>query len=467
MRVEAKDGSSERRFLIASVLSTPFLSRVAGRLEKDPLRGKWSNMVFSWCRENYIKYASAPNGNIQGIYEQWAAKNTDKDIKSTIERFLSSLSDEYENGDGSIDVEFTIDLSEKLLNEVKLERLQEELEGHRDRGNIELALQAQQNFRRLNLRSAPFVDVLNDEEAYRAALEDKATVLIRMPGAAGDFFGNELAEDSFVAFMAAAKGGKSHVLLDLAWRAMRQGRKVAYFQIGDLSKNQIMRRFLQRAARHPLHAKSIMYPISIMLQENEPLAVVEHDYRVFEQDLDLETAKTAFEKAKKKSKTGDIRLRCYPVKSVSINDIKNDLERWDEEGWNARCVILDYMGNLAATDAKLNPVDQVSYTWAIARQITQTRNCLFLTAQQSNKEGFRAYVLTRNHFSDSKMILAHVTAFLGINMTEEERYRHIVRYNFAVRREDEFQETLCLHAASCLDVKDPMVLSALPERRRQ
>ena len=59
------------------------------------------------------------------------------------------------------------------------------------------------------------------------------------------------------------------------------------------------------------------------------------------------------------------------------------------------------------------------------------------------------------------MIFAHVTSMIGINITDEERQSGIIRYNFAVRREEQFSENRCLHCASCLDVCNPIVVSCL------
>lgn len=463
MQVDVRDGAAERSFLIECIATTEFLSRITGKLPKEPLRSDWANLILGWCLDYFAKYGTAPGRQIEVLFSEWAKGARNADTQKLVERFLGSLSAEYERQTQANEIGFVLDTSEKYLNEVRLDRVQELIRVKLERGDVEAASVAMEASRRIQLTTPPFVDVLRDKEAQRKALENKQRVLIRYPGAAGQFFGEEFSEDSFVAIMASAKGGKSYTLLDIAWRAMMQGRKVAYFQVGDLSADQIMRRFHRRACYRPLQAKTVRMPTGIVLPIGDrALAMVDREEKVYEKDLTWQQAEKSFASKVKKFK-GEMRLSHHPIKTVSVNDVRGILDNWDRDGWKAKVVIIDYAYNLAYIDPRGNPVDQISMTWAMMRQISEMRKCCVVTADQSNKEGFRAWVLTRTNFSGSKMILAHVTAFLGVNCTDEEKSQQIVRYNFLCRREEEFSETRCLYCASCLDVANPIVVSTLPE----
>jgi hypothetical protein len=464
MRVEERDGSEERSILISCVVSNDFLGRSASKLPKNPFRAEPANRLFYLCKRYYEEYGKAPGKNIGQVVQRWADKNdSQRDVLSYMNRFLSSLSEEYErNGDWSID--FALDQAESHFNRVQLERLQESIKTRCERGDIKLGLNDLDSFPRVNLRTPPYISLLRDKQAQRYALEHRQKALIRYPGAAGEFFGDELAEDSFIGVMGPMKSFKSWTLLDMAWQGVRHGRNVAYFQVGDLSRDQIICRFHQRAALRPLKAKTIRYPQGIVLPsgQREP-AVLEFKDVHYENGLTWEEAEEGFERVLKKYK-GDLRLSCHPVLSVSIADIKGIISAWDREGWEASTIIIDYAGNLSPIDQKARTVDQVSNTWALMRQISQVRKCLVVTANQTNKEGFSSWVLTRKHFAESKMILAHVTAFIGINATDEEKMNGVIRYNWVVRREDMFAESYCLHTGGCLSVSNPIVVSALPSR---
>jgi hypothetical protein len=698
-------------------------------------------------------------------------KNNDNDLKKLVERFLGSLSEQHDRGSG-FDLSFTLGLAEQHFNAVRAEFLETKLKQLRGRGDVDGVLAEIAAFRKVELTTSSGISVLQDKEAQKKALEDKQRVLIRLPGPAGEFFGSELSEDSLVAFMAPPKSCKSWMMLHLGWMAMLQGVKVAYFQVGDLSRNQIFRRFLKRAVYRPIGTGLVKYPLGITCPVSTPgsktAAVVDHMDRIYEKPITWEMAERAFEA--KAAKHGDsLRLSWHPVKTVSISDIRNTLEAWDREGWvakvclaegslvltdhglipiekirrsdrlwdgvnwinhdgpvykglknvieyqglkatpdhevwsegswrslitclrmglpltktgagrqaiqlssdlltysksetrsfpkdrvclckmhqmqikemgispqltpwnqqglppvlptqavpklalsetgkceaamhefqtqsmealrrkgnqifvyydnrglfmgprqseykgrpdvavgqdrqqrtlcpwesplvntsaehgthqtaneisentsdsstlsacllckqNIECLlserndiqadrealagikktkspvwdianagpfhrftaqgrlvhncIIDYPENLAPASPKLTPLEQIADTWALLRQLTEVRSCLGIVASQTNKEGFRSYYLSRNNFRGNLMILAHCTAFLGVNATDEEKASEIVRLNFIVRRESQFRESYCLHMASCLDVGNPCVLSALPQ----
>lgn len=463
MRVEEADGGVERKILLACITRSDFLGRIYNRLGKDPCKSRWSNVLYAWCKDHYAQYKRAPGKEIESLFATYASNGTDKDTARTLERFLASLSGEYEKEQEEIQLDYTLDLAEKHFNTVLLSKMQEEITALLRTGKVKQALKIREKFKKVELNAPAFVNVLEDIEAQRKALEDKQKVLIRYPGPAGDFFGNELAEDSFIGIMAPPKGQKSFLLLDLAWRAMRQHRRVAYFQVGDLTKNQIIRRFQRRAAYRPLGAREIRTPNGIMLPSGagKELAIVDFTEKKYEDELSWEVGQKAFARALKKSR-GGIRLAYHPTKTVNAVDIQTTLARWDEEGWLAQVVILDYAGNLAPIDPRELKDEQIATTWATLRQISEVRNCLMITGNQTNKEGFRSWVLTRNNFRGSLMILAHVTAFLGINMTEEEKERNIVRYNWIERREEGFNESKCLYCASCLEIANPIIVSCLP-----
>lgn len=467
MDIQEANAAAERRVLIGCITHTNFLKRLSGKsLGDSPFRSSWSNLIFGWCLDYFQKYGKAPRRKIEYLLERWASKSTDKDTAELVNRFLGSLNREYIKLSKEIETDFAVDQAELYFNEVRLEKVRDEIDRRVQRGQVQAAIQAHRAFVPVQLKGADYIDVLGDRKAQKRAFSSQQEALIDYPGPAGKFFGTEFGKDAFVGVMASSKGGKSYFMLDAAWRAIRQGRRVAYFQVGDLSETQIMRRFMRRANFRPFAPKIMKIPTSITLpiagERGNTIARIETKDRVFEDGMTWEEAQRGMIRAKKKY--GDnLRLICYPVGVPTVPDIQNCLDSLDQQGWVAEVVIIDYAGNLAPTDMKENPVQQTSRNWALMRQLSQVRGCLVVTANQSNKEGFRAYVLTRSNFADSKMILAHVTAFIGINRTNEEQAQQIMRYNFVARREEQFNETYCLHCAGCLDAANPIVVSTLPE----
>lgn len=459
MQEASYDGAAERKVLISCITRSDFLARILTKVGDKPFRAQHTNMIYGWCARHIREHGHAPNREIQTYWAEWAATCADKDSLKLVERFLGGLSVEPEE---KSEMSFLLALAERTFNDILVERLEETLKANRERGKSLSSLEDLRNFPTINLKGSPCVDVLTDANAQRSALEHKQEVLIKYPGAAGEFFGDELAQDSFVAFMAPPKVGKSWWLMDVAWQAMKQGRNVGYFQVGDMTQGQVMRRFLMKAANRPIKARTIRYPTGIVPPgDSKAIATIDHKEIPFQMEMDWELAKERLRAIRDKRK-GNIWLSCHPVKTVSVLDIKTVLDEWDREGRVCDAVIIDYAGNLAPVDARSNPVEQVANTWAMMRQLSEVRKCLVVTAQQTNKEGFRSWVLTRSNFADSKMILAHVTAFAGVNQTDEEKKLGMFRLNWLVRREEDFSETYCLWIGHCLAVANPIVVAALP-----
>lgn len=451
MQIEESDGGPERRVLIALATSDGFLSRIMPYWSKDPLASRWSNIIATWCVDHYRKYQQAPVKALIGYYEEWARASQDENTSQLMNRFLVSLSDEYDRAN-EINVDVVLDEAEKLFNEVRLTKLEETLRQLRQVGEVKGALEAQQNFRPVSFKAPTYIDLMRDRTV---GLSTAANVLIRFRGALGTFFGTELSENRFVAFAGVVKGAKSFTLLELAWQAMWQRKRVAYFQIGDLTQDQIVWRFRCRAARRPLFARRVNIPI--MLTVSEGVAQVVTEAKNFETDLSVEEGQEALEKYAGTQEW--LRMQWYPVSSVTIEDIRNQLVEWDRSGWKAQVVVIDYLENLAPCLKKSSTLENIDYTWAIAKQISETAPRLVITAHQTNKEGFRARVLSRQHFRGNLKVLAHVTAFCGINHTDEEKRQQLWRYNYMVSRADMFSESRCATVASCLDFCQMAVLT--------
>lgn len=461
MQVEEHDGKVVQRIVTALIVSTEVLCRLAPRWTPDPFAAKWANLAAEWSVQHYKKHGQAPKSMIVSWFEQWSHTNVDPDTKKAMERFLTALSSKYESLLEDTQPAHIIELATTHFNDVRLERVFEDAQNRMRRGDSLGAIEVVEGFRKVQLSAPKYIDVFRDTEAQKLALQRQHNVCIRYEGGIGEFFGSELSEDSFIAFLAPPKSGKSFMMQDLAWTAMRQKKKVAYFQVGDMTQDQIMRRLQKRAARRPLKRGVVPWPISLVPTEGG-IAQVEHEDRIYDNDMTVEEGVAAYQKIVAKHKTQRLRLSCHPSKSICANDIRSILEEWDREGWHADVVICDYMDNLAPNNHKMTDLAQVEDSWTSMRQISEVRKCLVVTATQVNAEGFNVWVMTKRNFSRNKMIMAIVTAFFGINQTDEERAKSLFRLNALVCRDSKFSESRCCYVASCLGIAQSVVLSAFP-----
>lgn len=464
MKIEKRSGSDEKRILTGMIVDRAVLGRIAHSWTKEGLfKSKWANTVGGWCIAYFNKYDDAPKKSIEGIFDVWA-KNKDKETAALVERFLSTLSEQYEDLSKEINSDYIIDLAGEYFHKVAIRNLADNLNAYIDTGEVSKAQKTIDKFGKIEVGVGSGIDVLRDKSAIRKAFEANREPLITYPGDLGKFFEDALCRDSLISFMAPEKRGKTFWLLDISWRGMLQHRKVAFFAIGDLSQDQMMRRFQIRAARRPEKPKTIKYPLSISIDKEDPFAVVDFEERVFKDRLSWKEGYKACASVLKKTRTDDtlLQLSCHPSSTLSVAGLEGILRSWERGGkpWIPDVIVIDYADLLAPpAGIALETREAVNATWKAMRALSQKRHCLVVTATQADAASYNATTIGASNFSEDKRKLAHVNGLIGINQTHEEKESGIQRLNWVVLRESEFNTQRCIHVAGCLGIANPAIRS--------
>lgn len=470
MKIDRKDGSPERQILIHMITDNSVCGRIANKWSPELFKSKWSSLVASWCVKYFLKYDKAPGKAVKGMFDSWASKSTDSDTVALVERFLGGLSDEYEETETNS--AYVVDEAAEYFRKTKLQKLADKLQGHLDSDELEEAQKEVDNFTQIQLGTGSGIDLLSDKEAIKRAFETRRDPVIVYPDALGNFFGNSLYRGAFVSLEGPEKRAKTFWLLDMAWRAMKQKRKVAFFEVGDLTESDIILRFMTRAARRPLYAtkgnddESLNHPIQIPTfierDQSARIASVDFEEQFFPKPLDWQSAVEACKKITEKQKTKESRLKVCtePADSVSVRDIDAVLTGWERESnWTPDVIVVDYADILAPIDSRDDKREQINKTWMRLRRLSQEWHCLVLTATQSDAAGASAHTLGRSNFSEDKRKRAHVTGSIGLNQTADENENQLMRLNWIVRREAAFSESRCVHVAGCLAIANPAIKS--------
>lgn len=466
MRIERIQGNEERRILTAMIVDPIALGRISTKWEREMFRSRWADVVGGWCVKFHHKYGKAPRQALQGLFESWAAESKDKDTVALVEKFLVSLDGEYTALAKDINTDYIVDLAAKHFTRVKLAKMIEAAQTDLEEGKLDNATKRVSQFGSVELGAGEAIDVLGNENAIRAAFEETAEDLIEYPGALGQFFKGQLTRDSFVAFLAPEKRGKTFWLMDMAWRGMLQRRKVAFFSAGDMSERQMMRRILARAARHPIRAKS--WPLEVQVPKKmrrvEGEIQVKCETLVFDKPLDWRQAlKACKEVVDFKVKGKDFfRLATYPNSTLSVKGIEAQILIWEKEGWMPDIVIVDYADILdedAAAPGQGEARHKTNASWKQQRALSQKYHLLYITATQANAASYDQDTMRRNNFSEDKRKLAHVTGMIGINQSENDRKVNAFRLNWIATREGEYTEGQTVAVAACLALGMPAVKS--------
>lgn len=466
MRISKRDSTDERRIVIGMIVDEQLLSHISSRYSVDMFNSKWSNLIAGWCVKYYRKYNKAPKKTIESLFDSWAeAESTrDKETVKIVERFLSSLSGEYVQLALESNSQYLVDRASSHFNRVRATRLASLIDGDVAKGDIDKAVARIQGFEKVEMGRGTAVDVLHSPDNLRMAFENKSEVLIKYSGALENFFGNALERDGFIALMAPEKRGKTFWLIDMAWRAMIQRRRVAFFAVGDMSESQMLRRLAVRACQRPLEAKKFNVPTSIIRDPSADIAELSVKEKEYTGSLDWKEAWKAFEAVRQhriKSDDSYFRMSVHPNSSINVQGIRSIIGEWDRDGWVPDVIVIDYADILGPPSGS-NGDDtrtQTNTSWKQLRAMSQALHCLVITATQTDSASYLSDLITKKNFSEDKRKYAHVTGMFGINQTEPEKELGLYRLNWIVLRESKFSESKCVHVAGCLDICNPAMKS--------
>lgn len=466
MKIIEYDGSVERQIVIGMIVDPKVVGRVAQSWIVGGLfASRWPNVVGGWCITYYKKYQRAPGLNVKNMFVAWAEKHTnDKDTIQLIESFLVSLSEEYETQTQSLNSDWILDKAGEHFNSVRLRRMGERILGHLDTGEVARAQETAQESKPIEIGVGSGVDVLSDEEASKSALTKRQEALFIYPGDMGRFLGDDLARDTFVVLAGPMKRGKSFFLIDFAWRAMLSRCRVAFIQAGDLTQDQMMRRFITRAVRRPLRPQKYKVPIAMKVVGSTPQ--VEFEERQTTDWVNWEFARDAFARVAEKgvkSKDSYLKLSCFPANTVTPSKLRAMVDGWILQNWSPDFLVLDYADLLASSIESSEHRDKVNDVWIQLSAIRQEYHCCVLSATQTNAESLKADTLGMHHYSNDIRKMAHVTGMIGINRNEEEIKAGVLRLNWIVRREDDATTNHSVYTAGALAMANPIILSSLPE----
>jgi len=455
----------ERNILTALIVNDEFISKIRRILKPhECFESEYAQNLGQWCIDFYDEYGKAPQKNIETIY---ASKTRDDGSarNSLLEKLLRSLSKEYEKGI-PVNVPYLLDESKKHFNKLGLKRLAEDIETSLIAGNIEEADERVNSYSRVEIGETSTINPFEDAEGIQNAFQHAEEDLIQFSGAIGDFFRGKLGREGFVAIQAKEKTGKTWFLLEMAFRAVKQRRRVAFFEAGDMSQNQIMRRFLVRLTGVPDRVSNcgkFQYPTVINHTPGDEFANVIFEQREAKTPLDWKTAYNKsgeFMKRTKIAGRNTFKLTCFPNSTLTVRKINSMLLEWErKEGFIPDIIFVDYADIMAPEDNKKDFRNQVNDTWKALRRLSQEHHVLLVTATQADAGAYTASVQGMGNFSEDKRKLSHVTGLLGLNQKEDEKQAGVVRLNWIVLREHEFSTIKCCYVSQCLRIGRPVVQS--------
>jgi hypothetical protein len=480
---------AERQLIIGMAGHGDFLRQIEPILKPELLKNQFARTVAEWCASYHQQYGRAPGRDLEDLFRAALREGLPKAEAELIELFLEDLSQRVEEGEfDNWNTEFHLDRAEEYLRGRSLEMLREDLGSLLVAGDVS---KAEAEIGRFGLVRRPGIDWINpfiDEEMIRDSFEHVSEAMIRLPDAAGDLINEFLTRDSLVAFMGPEKRGKSWWIEEIAMRANASRLNVAHFEVGDMSRRQVIRRqhvYLAGRSNEERYSGLIRVPVlDCQFNQNgscrldrrvgrgrlmdwETGEEIEHPNGYLPCSICSDGAGNPYWKPcvwykdrppcdpltwvegiqlgrrwfEQRAMGRQLRLRVSPNSTMSVTDIAAVLDTWEGfDGWTPDVITIDYADILAPEpggDRDSNR-DKQDRNWRMLRQLSQKRHCLVVTATQADSASYEAGLLRPKNFSEDKRKLGHATAVIGLNQTEAEKTRSLMRLNVVLARDAEY-----------------------------
>jgi len=513
----------ERRIVTGLIVSPEYLERIHLLWNPTLLESPEIRTVASWCIDYFEQYKTAPDTNIQDIYlEQLRSGKISRSEGQYIEELLDDLSEEYGRGT-KFNAAYLYDRTIQYFKSQELELHNRQVQNLIDRGEIEEAEKLASSYKPTILEDKEIGLELSSEEAkirMERAFQQTYQPVISYPGALGEMLNSQLIRGGFVTFLGSEKRGKSYFLLDMAMRAIRQKANVAFFEAGDMTEAQVLRRIgiytAQRSDRiqncqaryrpvgdcfynqndtctrpdrncdHGIHSYE-KDDYNTLFHESSPMQVLidwyeaNPDYEPCDSSSCPDRRGAVWIKSVKKcrplngkqaaEKLGRFferykrrfKLTSYAAGTLTVSEIKRVLNAWERrDGFVPDVVVVDYADLLSADDGKVSEFrHRQDHIWKSLRALSQEWHVLVLSATQADAASYTKDRLSLVNFSEDKRKLAHVTAQYGLNQDSKgiEKELGILRVNEIVVREGAFSANNEVYVLQDLAIGRPFLES--------
>lgn len=493
----------ERKIVIGLITSTEYINQIRDIYQAKFLMAPIAKRLATWCIEYYDTYHQAPGKNIETIFYQKVINGLPKDLAEEIEQdILPGLNDEYLQA--SENIEFLVTETRTHFAKVHLELHTDKTKALLEQGSFPEAEQLANRFKPLVIApsTAVYFSSVTTLETVKKAFAEAKDPLFCLPKIWGQFVNRHLIRGGFVALMSIEKRGKTWALMELADRAVMQDLSVAFFQAGDMTAKQQVRRFCIHKAGtsdRAFDCGKMFQPVADCIYNQLNIcnrSERECNFGVFggskfteknlREDITIEDLKIAwknnqdylpcryckdyrtnrwgtawieeidvkgpltdvqavqiFEKAYVKPKAR-LMLDSYPNGTLSVNKIKSVLNIWERlYNFVADVIVIDY-ADLLVPDSVAEFRHQQNEIWKNLRSLSQEerggKQPLVITATQADTPAYETGLLRLKNFSEDKRKYGHATAMFGLNQDPKDREKRIgiMRWNELIFREADY-----------------------------
>lgn len=254
----------ERRILIAMLHNDEFLMNMHSSYSMKFCvnaftEGIPANLAKA-CLNFYGHHRKAPNTELDReiIYSRVTQRMANEDDKDLAAGIMRSMIEQYEQSREEFTVSKNISVlweqAKKFIKYRTYEHCIDGLKAAQQIDDIDARIEAyDETFSHIGQSRAIAENIIEPVKEADGLIErafaKQAKPLFRMPGAIGDFMNPQLRTSNFISLLAPEKRGKTWWLMEIFYRAIKQGVDAVFVQAGDMTNEQLFMRLLMRIAR--------------------------------------------------------------------------------------------------------------------------------------------------------------------------------------------------------------------------
>jgi replicative DNA helicase len=470
-QIRNPDHVIEELILLGMITQTEFLQRVVPRIDLEFFRSPDIRTIIYWILNYYEAHNKAPGSEIETICQ--VETRHDKTLqREKLENLLSLTLDQL---DDSFNTEYVLRKALEYFKRRSLAIVTENVQHFLGKDNIEEAELAYYKYREVVQAIQQNPNPLGNE-ALRSWWEHTDKEMLRFPGYLGKYL-SPICRSQLVGVLGPPKRGKTTILTEFACVGLMHKLKVVFFSL-EMTLDKINQRIVTRLAGRPkITEKHKEFILPVMDCELNQTGKCRRSYRKSGIDLldDDDTIMpynsnmdgrykpcsvclgksdgykfAPWYETRRFSKTpmkyfenvlkdfrgifGDnLRVEAYPTGKLDIRDLENRLTLLEqEENFIPDIVVVDAADNLKKQDKDRRI--EIGRIWEQLVALGQERNCLVVTASQTNRAAVNKPDLTMEDLAEdfSKAMVADM--FLALNQTSQEKDKQIFRLSIILHR---------------------------------
>jgi hypothetical protein len=463
MQITEVDAKHELRVLASLVYNGKVLSATAHEIDREGFQSSYSYKIAERCKQFYEKYHKAPGNTIRDYIERQITNSSQKEEAEQLQTILNSIRKLEPSSNGKTNNNYLIDRATEYLTNTKFSHQVDSIYSACGAGEIEKAKEMTERLRRLTLNGhGKAICDLSDLEQIKRTCTPKPKSLLPYEGPLGKFFGPSLNRGNFVVFQGPEKSYKSYWLQEICHKSLKEGLRVLFVGIGDMTEDQYKRRFYSRICGQSWDRKEYWYPVTWKQSPNGSRKV-NLPHRIKKRDKvrliskEIQAIISKFGNKYLGLPTLANHLKMMVVGEITVAEIESTIKKLqDVNDWSPDVVVIDYMDMLTPPKGVDDKMTQIERDWRKIRTMASDNHYLVVSGTQSKRSAYKGHPQTRDDVADNKFKTAIVTGMIGICAYQEEFDYNTRRLNWIVCREGIYKNIVS--TAACPAVSNPAVL---------